>query len=47
MTVEAVRDIPLILQDLAEQIVRRRLEGAQAEELAALQAEYDDARRGM
>lgn len=47
MTVEAVRDVPLILQELAERIVQLRLEGAPAAELAELRAEYEDLRRGM
>jgi hypothetical protein len=45
--VEAVRDVPLMLQELAERIVEKRLEGAPAAELAELLAEYEDVRRGM
>lgn len=47
MTVEAVRDVPLILQDLAERIVKLRLAGAPRAALAELLAEYEDVRRSL
>jgi hypothetical protein len=48
VTVQGVaRDVPLILQEMAREIVQRRLGGASAEELADLRAEYDKLRQEL